>query len=129
MTVSDMVHHVQNSYPGIPAYTITDTIKTMIEENIIRVYATINNVDFYSHSTNPNLLQKIWLFLVKMNFHCSYDELAHMFNLIDEIDIAEAIGIMVAKNIIIKKGNSIKLSEIEQKNILHNDITLKFLLK
>ena len=40
MTVFDMVYHVQNSYLGIPNYTITDTIKIMIEKNIISVSVT-----------------------------------------------------------------------------------------
>lgn len=129
MTVSDMIYHVQNKYSGIPDDIITETIKMMIEENIIRVYATINNVDLYSHSKNPNLVQKIWIYLIQMNYSATYDNVIDAFGMTAKQDIAEAIGIMVAKNIIIKKGNSIKLSEIERKNILHNDITSKFLLK
>ena len=129
MTVSDMVYHVQNKYPGIPDDVITETVKMMIEENIIRVYATINNVDLYSHSKNPNLVQKIWTYIIQMNYSATYNDVMDAFGMTSQQDIAKAIGIMVAKNIIVKNGDSIKLSAIEQKNILHNDTTLKFLLK
>ena len=129
MTISDMIYHVQNKHPGIPDDIITDTIKMMIEENIIRVYATINNVDFYSHSTNPNLIQKIWTYIIQMNYFVTYNDVMDVFDMTSKQDIADALGVMVAKDIIIKKGNSIRLSAIERKNILHNDTTSKFLLK
>jgi len=118
MTIFDMIYHVQNKHPGIPDDIITETVKMMIEENTIRVYTTINNVDFYFHSTNPNLIQKIWTYIIQMNYSVTYNDVMDVFGMSSQQDIADALGIMVAKNIIIKKGNSIKLSVIEQKNIL-----------
>jgi len=118
MTRQDMLYHAQKSIPGIPEYIINDAIDMMIDEFIIKISETIHCVNFYSNFKNQNLLQKIWVYLLKMNFHCSYSELVHMFDLTKEIDIADAVGIMVAENIIIKNGDSIKLSSIEQKNIL-----------
>ncbi len=118
MTISDMIYHVQNKYPGIPDYIITDTIKMMIEENIIKVFVSINNVDFYSHYKNPNLIQKIWIYLIQMNYSTIYDDVIDAFGMTSQHDITDAIGIMVAKNIIIKDGNSIRLAAIERNNVL-----------
>jgi len=118
MTRQGMIYHTQKSIPGIPEYIINDAIDMMIDECIIKISETINSVNFYSNFKNKNLLQKIWMYILKMNFHCSYGELVHMFNLTREIDIADAVGIMVAENIIIKNGDSIRISAIEQKNIL-----------
>jgi len=118
MTIPDMIYHTQKYFPGIPEYIINDSIQMMIDECIIKIFDTMNYIDFYSNFKNQNLLQKIWMYLVKTNFHCSYNELVHMFNQTQEIDIANAIGIMVAENIIIKDGDSVRISTIEQKNIL-----------
>lgn len=118
MTLHDMTYHTQKYFPGIPEYIINDSIQMMIDECIIKIFDVMNGINFYSHFKNQNLLQKIWMYLVKTNFHCSYDELIHMFNLTQEIDIADAIGIMVAENIIIKDGDSIRLAAIERNNVL-----------
>lgn len=118
MTIPDMIYHTQKYFPGIPEYIINDTIKMMIDEYIIKISNTISNRDFYSNFKNHTLVQKIYMYLVNMNFHCSYSELVMVFNMTKETDIVNAVGILVVKNIIIKNGDSIKLSAIEQKNIL-----------
>jgi len=120
MTVLDMIHHTQILYPGIPDDIITDTIKMMIDENIIRVSVTINNVDLYSHSKNPNLIQKIWIYLIQMNYSATYDDVIDAFGMTAKQEIAEAIGMMVALNIVIKNKTHIHITEIERKNILGN---------
>ncbi len=120
MTISDMIHHVRNSYPGIPDYTIMDTIKMMIDENTIRISINVNSVGLYSHSTNPTLIQKIWIYLIHMNYSATYGDIMDAFGMTAKQDIADTVGIMVAKNIIIKNGNSIRLSTIERNNILNN---------
>ena len=118
MTISDMIYHVQNQHPGIPDNIITDTIKMMIEENIIRISVSVNSVCLYLHSNNLNLMQKISIYLIQMNYSSTYEDVLDAFGMTLEQDIADALGVMVAKNIIIKKGNSIRLSAIERKNIL-----------
>jgi len=120
MTISDMIHHVRNSYPGIPDYTIMDTIKMMIDENTIRISINVNRAGLYSHSKNTTLIQKIWIYLIQMNYSATYDDIMDAFGMTLQQDIADTVGIMVAKNIIIKNGNSLKLSAIERKNILNN---------
>lgn len=120
MTVQDMVYHIQKQYAGISDHIVVDTIKMMIDESIIRISFAVNGITLYSNSKNQNLLQKIWTYIVQMNYTTTYDELISAFEMTDENDIADAIGIMLAKNIITKKGNDIALSVNERCNVLRD---------
>ena len=120
MTVQDMMYHVRKQYPRVPDYIITNTIKMMIDEYIIRISFAVNSIDLYSNSKNQNILQMIWTYIVQMNYTATHDELITAFEMTDENDIADAIGVMVAKNIITKKDNDISLSVNERCNVLRD---------
>ena len=109
MSKSDMVHHVKIKYPGVPDEIILDTILCLIDENILRVSFSVNAVNLYNTTRNQNLLQKICTYLIQMNYTSTYDELVSSFSLTDEQDIANALGILVAKNIIIQNDSQLIL--------------------
>ena len=120
MTVSDMVHHVQLRYPGISNEIIISTINMMIDENLIFESITVNWIRLYCNFKNPHLIQKIWIYLIQMNYSASYDDILDAFSMTLQDDIANAIGIMVAKNIITKNKTIIRISKVERQNILYN---------
>ncbi len=55
-----------------------------------------------------------------MNYDTTHDELIIAFEMTDENNIADVVGIIVAKNIIAKQGNGITLSVNERCNVLGN---------
>ena len=53
-----------------------------------------------------------------MNYSAAYDDIINAFGIIAQQDIADAIGVLVVKNIIVQHNNVIKISTLERSNIL-----------
>lgn len=121
MSISDMIYHVRASYPGIPDNMIADTIHMMINENILKVSISVNGVNLYSNLKNQTLIHRIWIYLIQMNYSSSYADIVDAFGMPDQKDIDDAIGILVAKNIITKNKTTIRMSKIERQNIIYTN--------
>ena len=55
-----------------------------------------------------------------MNYSVTYNDVIDAFGMILQQDNAEAVGIMVTLNIVVKNKTHIHITEIERKNILGN---------
>jgi len=122
MTVIDMMYHTKIQHPRILDDVITDVIKMMIDESIIFESISVNGINLYSCFKNLHLIQKIWIYIIQMNYSTAYDELVDAFAMTAQEEIADAIGIMIAKNIITKNKTQIRITQIERQNILHNHL-------
>ncbi len=120
MTIPDMMHHASESYPGIPDDVMLDAIKAMIGDNVIRVLFTINNENMYSCYTNPNLANRIWKYMIHMGFLATYDDILSAFGNVDCDSVSDALGLLIAKNIISNDDDEFAVSAVERKNIFHD---------
>lgn len=121
MTITDMIYHVKIYHPRLFDDIITDAIQMMIEQNIIRESFTVNGVPLYSNLKNQNIIQKIWTYLIQMNYSTTYTDIVNAFGMTAQHDIADAIGILIAKNIIIQNQTYIYITKIERKNIIYTN--------
>ena len=120
MTMRGMVYHVKQQY-RISDEVIVEVIHAMIADNMIRTSFSVNDVKLYCNSKTHNLSQRIWRYMICMNYTTSYRDVVSAFGLTDEEDVIHCINIMVAQNLIIQNRDKIKFSKIERQNIIFGD--------